>query len=114
MKKNASATHPHLLSPGRIGVLELKNRVVLPAMDMNLCVDGEIEQGDIDHYVARAAGGTGLILPGASAIAFPACTTSLKEPEHSEDKFIPSLRAPPDAVPAAGSKRFVQHQHPVQ
>src|SRR3546814_6833526 len=91
MKKNASATHPHLLSPGRIGVLELKNRVVLPAMDMNLCVDGEIEQGDIDPYVARAAGGTGLIITGASAIAFPAGTTSLKEPGLSEAKFIPGL-----------------------
>ncbi|WP_179503969.1 FAD-dependent oxidoreductase [Nocardioides daedukensis] len=111
MKKNAPATHPHLLSPGRIGVMEVKNRVVLPAMDMNLCVDGEIEQGDIDHYVARARGGTGLIITGASAIAFPAGTASLKEPGLSDDKFIPGLRALADAVHAAGSKLCVQSTH---
>src|SRR3546814_11016088 len=80
-------------------------------MDMNLCVDGEIEQGDIDHYVARAAGGTGLIITGASAIAFPAGTTSLKEPGLSEDKLIPGLRALADAVHAAGSKLCVQSTH---
>ena len=40
-------TYPHLLSPGTIGPITLANRVVMPAMDMNLCVDGEIEQGDI-------------------------------------------------------------------
>lgn len=50
-------SYSHLLQPGRIGPMTLRNRVVLPAMDMNVCVDGEIEQADIDHYAARAAGG---------------------------------------------------------
>ncbi len=47
---------PKLLSPpGTIGPITLSNRVVLPpAMDMNLSEDGEIEQEDIDHFVARA------------------------------------------------------------
>ena len=30
--------------------MTVPNRVVLPAMDMNLCEDGEIEKGDIDHF----------------------------------------------------------------
>jgi len=34
-----------LLSPGRIAGLELSNRVLMPAMDMNLCVDGEMSDG---------------------------------------------------------------------
>src|SRR3546814_1024560 len=46
-----------------------------------------------------------------SAIAFPAGTTSLKEPGLSEDKLIPGLRALADAVHAAGSKLCVQSTH---
>lgn len=42
--------------------METPNRIVLPAMDMNVSEDGEIEQREIDHYVARAKGGAGLII----------------------------------------------------
>ncbi len=104
-------TYSHLLSEGRIGPMTLANRVVLPAMDMNVCVDGEIEQEDVDHYVARAAGGTGLIITGASAVAYPIGATSTKEPGLSEDRFLPGLKALADAVHAAGSKLCVQSTH---
>lgn len=106
-----SQTFPHLLSPGTIGPMTVPNRVVLPAMDMNLCEDGEIEKGDIDHFVARAAGGTGLIITGCCAIAYPVGSTSLKEPGLSEDRFIPGLKALADAVHATGSKLCVQMTH---
>ena len=73
-------------------------------MDMNLCDDGEIEQGDIDHFVARADGGTGLIITGCCAVAYPLGCASTKEPGLSEDRFIPGLKALADAIHAAGSK----------
>ena len=99
------------MSPGRIGPMETPNRIVLPAMDMNVSEDGEIEQREIDHYVARAAGGAGLIITGACAIAFPVGAASLKEPGLSDDKYIPGLKALADAVHAAGSKLCVQSTH---
>ena len=102
---------PRLMSPGRIGPMATPNRIVLPAMDMNVSSDGEIEQREIDHYVARAAGGAGLIITGACAIAFPVGAASMKEPGLSEDKFIPGLKALADAVHAAGSKLCVQSTH---
>ncbi len=80
-------------------------------MDMNLCDDGEIEQGDIEHFVARAAGGTGLIITGASAVAYPEGCASTKEPGLSEDRFIPGLKALADAIHATGSKLCVQMTH---
>ncbi|MGW0041152.1 oxidoreductase [Rhodococcus sp. NPDC003348] len=104
-------TFPHLLAPGTIGPMTLDNRVVLPAMDMNLCEDGEIHQGDIDHFVARAEGGTALIITGCAAVAYPAGCTSRKEPGLSEDRFIPGLKALADAIHAAGSKLCVQMVH---
>lgn len=91
--------------------MTLDNRVVLPAMDMNLCEDGEIHQGDIDHFVARAAGGTGLIITGCAAVAYPAGCTSRKEPGLSEDRFIPGIKALADAIHEAGSKLCVQMVH---
>jgi len=106
-----TGTFPHLLSPGTIGPVTLRNRVVLPAMDMNLCDDGEIEQGDIDHFVARAEGGTGLIITGCCAVAYPLGCASTKEPGLSEDRFIPGLTALADAVHEAGSALCVQMTH---
>lgn len=104
-------TFPHLMAPGRIGPMETTNRIVLPAMDMNVSEHGEIEQAEIDHYVARAEGGAGLIITGACAIAFPFGAASMKEPGLSEDKFIPGLKALADAVHAAGSKLCIQSTH---
>ena len=81
------------------------NRIVLPAMDMNVSEEGEIEQREIDHYVARAAGGAGLIITGACAIAFPVGAASMKEPGLSDDKYIPGLKALADAVRAVHPPR---------
>ena len=104
-------SYSHLLSPGSIGPMSLRNRVVLPAMDMNVCVDGVVGQEDIDHYAARAAGGTGLIITGAAAIAYPVGATSTKEPGLSEDRFIPGLAALADAIHEQGGKLCVQSTH---
>lgn len=104
-------TYPRLLAPGRIGPITLPNRVIMPAMDMNVCHDGVIVAADIDHYVARAAGGTGMVISSASAVAFPVGATSLKEPGLSDDRFIPGLKSLADAVHEAGSLLCVQATH---
>ena len=52
----------HLLSPGKIGNLTIKNRVVMgPTETLYATSDGEITDKIIDFYVARAKGGCGLI-----------------------------------------------------
>ncbi len=104
-------TFQHLTAPGRIGPMDLHNRIVLPAMDMNVSQEGEIEQVEIAHYAARAAGGAGLIITGACAVAFPVGAASMKEPGLSDDTFIPGLKALADAVHAAGSKLCIQSTH---
>lgn len=101
----------HLLAPGRIGPLALANRVVLPGMDMNLCHDGEIVEGDVAHYAARAEGGVAMVVTGACAVAYPHGATSRKEPGLSDDRFLPGLRMLADAVHAAGSTLCVQMTH---
>lgn len=107
----STASFDHLLSPGVIGPMTVSNRVVLPAMDMNVCKDGFIQGDDVEHYAARAAGGTGLVITSASAVSFPIGATSRKEPGLSDDKYIPGLKMLSDAVHAAGSKLCVQMTH---
>jgi len=52
-----------LFEPGRIGKIALKNRIVMAPMGNLLTeLDGRLSQQGIDFYVARAKGGTGLII----------------------------------------------------
>lgn len=101
----------HLLAPGRIAGLALDNRVFLPAMDMNLCDEGEITDGEIAHYSARAAGGTAMVITGTGAVAWPIGATSRHQPAFSDDRYVPSLRRLADAVHAAGGKLCMQMCH---
>ncbi len=53
-----------LFEPGTIGKLSIKNRIVMPAMNVGPLgePDGRISQRLIDFYVERARGGTGLVI----------------------------------------------------
>lgn len=100
-----------LLAPGQIGDLALPNRVVMPAMDMNQSEEGHVSDREIDHYVARARGGTGLVIMGTGAVAWPVGATSRHQPAFSDDSFLPGLRALADAVHAAGGRVCAQLCH---
>ncbi len=55
--------YPHLLSPGRIGNLELKNHIIMgPTETLYASCNGEVTRPLIDYYVRRAKGGVGLIV----------------------------------------------------
>ncbi|MCX6509323.1 MAG: FAD-dependent oxidoreductase [Actinobacteria bacterium] len=103
--------HPTLLTQGRIGSVETRNRIVLPAMDQNSCEDGEITDLNVAHYEARARGGVGLLILETSAVAWPIGATSLHQPALSEDRFIPGLKRLAEAAHRHGSKMFVQMCH---
>lgn len=104
-------TFSSLLSSGRIASLELSNRVFLPAMDMNLCVEGEISDGEIAHYTARAAGGTAMVITGTGAVAWPVGATSRHQPAFSDDRFIPGIRRLADSVHGVGGRLCMQLCH---
>jgi 2,4-dienoyl-CoA reductase-like NADH-dependent reductase (Old Yellow Enzyme family)/NADPH-dependent 2,4-dienoyl-CoA reductase/sulfur reductase-like enzyme len=110
---HATLTGPfaHLLAPGRLGPLELPNRVLLPAMDMNLCDDGVITAGEIEHYTARAAGGAAMVITGSGAVAFPHGATTRNQPGLSDDRFVPGLRALAGSVHAVGGRLCIQLCH---
>lgn len=100
-----------LLAPGRIGGMEVRNRIVLPAMDMNLCEDGSFTPAEVDHYAARARGGTGLVITGTGAVLWPEGAASLHQPAFSDDRHVPAMAALADAVHAEGGRVAMQLCH---
>ena len=55
--------YPRLFSPGRVGGLTLRNRILMAPMEKNLAAPtGAVTQRYVDYCEARAAGGAALIL----------------------------------------------------
>ncbi|MEM9174284.1 MAG: NAD(P)/FAD-dependent oxidoreductase [Myxococcota bacterium] len=103
---------PHLLSPTRIGSMELPNRVVMAPMGVELVeADGVVRQPTIDYYVERARGGVGLIISENTSAAYPHGANSAHEIAVSDDKYLPGLTALTEAVHAAGGKIAIQLAH---
>ena len=63
-------TFKRLLEPGRIGTLELRNRIIMCPMGDSLCErDGTISANQAAYFEARARGGAALLLVGSMGIA---------------------------------------------
>lgn len=107
-----SNRYPHLLSPGRIGTLELKNRIAVAAMGVSLAEeDGTAGEQIIAYHEEQAKGGVGLIIMGVVSVAWPVGAVKMRQTAISEDRFIPDLRILTDRVHAAGAKIAAQLQH---
>lgn len=103
--------YKNLFSPIKIGSMELKNRLVVPAMGTNQCnPDGTIRQGFIDYWSARAKGGWGLCTVEVTAVD-PLGKASLAVPVLYDDKFIPGFKDLIDEVHRQGSKIAIQLHH---
>lgn len=60
----------NLFTPFKIGSMEVKNRIVLSPMGTNSGnIDGTISEDEIDYFVERAKGGTGLIIMGCQFLS---------------------------------------------
>jgi 2,4-dienoyl-CoA reductase-like NADH-dependent reductase (Old Yellow Enzyme family)/pyruvate/2-oxoglutarate dehydrogenase complex dihydrolipoamide dehydrogenase (E3) component len=103
--------YAELLSPGRLGPIHTRNRIVMPAMDQNSCDEGEITDLNIAHYEARARGQVGLLILETSAVGWPVGATSRHQPALSDDRFVPGLARLAEAVHRHGSKMVVQVCH---
>lgn len=103
---------PLLFSPGRIGAMELRNRLVMSPME-NLYAtrDGLPTARSIAYFEERARGGIGLVTLGA-------CTIDARHPEvlnsmhFSDDSVIDVHRELTTAVHAHGAKIQPQIAHP--
>jgi 2,4-dienoyl-CoA reductase-like NADH-dependent reductase (Old Yellow Enzyme family)/thioredoxin reductase len=103
---------PRLFSPGHIGALRLKNRLVMPPMGTQLASDtGAVTSRMIDHYVRRAEGGVGLIIVEFTCVDYPRGKGHYSQLALHDDKLIAGHGDLAEAVHRAGAKVSVQLHH---
>ena len=102
----------HLLSPGRINQMQLKNRIFFSPMGSNLAEeDGSVGERLRRYYVERAKGGAALVTMGSVSVGFPEGASNWRQEAISDDRFIPGIRALADEVHAHDAKLAAQLQH---
>ena len=100
----------NLFQPGKIGKLELKNRIVMPPTVTNYAnIDGTVTERLIDFYAERAKGGVGLIIvecTKAESFLEPFVATNLLR--ISTHQYITGLNDLVEAVHINGAKIALQ------
>ena len=106
-------SYPKLFEKGRIGHLELKNRLVMPAMGTGFASStGEASDEIIRYYADRARGGAGLIITEITRIDEETGIGTSNQLCATDSKHIPRLVRLAEAVHAYDSKIFLQLHHP--
>jgi dimethylglycine catabolism A len=100
-----------LLTPARIGAVEIPNRIVMPPMTTRTAdEEGYVTDDTIAYYLARARGGVGLI---TVEMASPEKVGRHRRREVGiyDDRFLPGLARLVDEIHRAGSKASIQLGH---
>lgn len=96
-----------LFSPITIKDMELKNRVILPAMGTKFAGKASyVTQKLIDYHLARVKGGCGLNIVEVCSVHSPSAPRGFLS--ISEDEYIPGLKGLTDAIHAEGGKAGLQ------
>ena len=93
-----------LLTPARIGAVEIPNRIVMPPMTTRTAdAEGYVTDDSVAYYLARARGGVGLI---TIEMASPEKVGRHRRREVGiyDDRFVPGLTRLVDELHRAGSK----------
>ncbi|KGM13376.1 oxidoreductase [Cellulomonas bogoriensis] len=97
------STYAHVLAPGRIGTLELPNRVIMAPMGTEMGThEGLFTEREIAYYTERARGGTGLVVTGISAVSQDYEQINPGLCRVDTDASVPGLTALAESVHAVG------------
>src|SRR4030067_963903 len=106
-----ATVRPRLFSPGRMGSMQLRNRVVMAPMVVQLASEsGAVTQRTVDYYVRRAAGGAGLVIVEASYIA-PEAKAFACQLGIDRDGLVPGHFELVEAIHRHGAKVALQIHH---
>jgi len=100
-----------LSRPLRFGTAELRNRIVFPGMVTGFgSPDGMLTERAHDYYVARAAGGAGLIIVEQAAVLDEG-RQAQNGLLFSEERFLAPHESLCDALHRAGARTLLQLSH---
>lgn len=100
-----------LFDPGRIGPIEIKNRLIMPSMTTRGAdAEGYVTPDTMAWFVARARGGVGLV---TVEMAAPEAVGRHRRRELGvyDDRFLPGLSELVAALHEAGAKASIQLGH---
>lgn len=101
----------HTFAPWKIGSVDIKNRLIVPAMDSGVFDQkGFVYQPTLDYYGARAAGGFGLVIIEITAVE-PTGVGMPCEPAGWTDECIPGMTKLASVIHEHGAKTIVQLHH---
>ena len=107
-----ASRYRHLLSPGKIGGMTLRNRIAVTAMGASLAEpDGQCGERIIRYHEEQAKGGAGLIITGVAGVAWPVGGNQINQIAVSDDRFLPGLINLANAVHDHGAKIAAQLHH---
>ena len=97
-------------TPCKIGTMELRNRLIIPAMETEYSKEGRINQRLTDYWIERAKGGWAMLTVEVAAVSengrgFPDTLTLYN------DDCIPMYKKLTDEVHKYGSKMAIQLHH---
>ena len=101
----------NLFKPGKIGELEIKNRIYMSPMATNFAaIDGSVTKELIDYYEERARGGVGFIVTGSTHAEMEInrgriTGANMRIDDH---KYIGGLSQLTDTIHLYGAKIFCQ------
>jgi 2,4-dienoyl-CoA reductase-like NADH-dependent reductase (Old Yellow Enzyme family)/thioredoxin reductase len=99
----------NLLAPGRIGTLELRNRMVMAPMGEDLGdLDGQVSTAQMAYLEARARGGLAMVMLGSVAVSFPVGCSNARQTAISDDRHVAGWRAAARRVHRHGSTIAMQ------
>ncbi len=98
-----------ILEPIKINNLEIKNRIFLPAMHLNMAIDYKVTDQLVDFYSERARGGAGMIVVGFATIDKLSGASS--HIGAHKDEYLPGLERLAKAIKDNGSLAAVQINH---
>ncbi|MFC1963783.1 FAD-dependent oxidoreductase [Chloroflexota bacterium] len=105
-------SYEELFKPGRIGGMELSNRLVMPAMLMAYGSGGYVTERTKRYYEERARGGVGLVIVEDITVEAPRGWWRDEVLRVDEEKFVPGLSELTGVIHRHGAKAAIQLYHP--
>lgn len=103
--------YPTLLSPAKIGNVELRNRTIMAAMGMSQSDNGFVNTATLNHYGERAKGGVGGIIVEVTCVDAPLGLNTNGMLVIDDDKYIPGMTQLASVIHDGGAKAFLQISH---
>lgn len=105
------AKYSRLFEPGKIGNLEIRNRIAMAPMGTHWATqDGYVSQTQIDYYSERAKGGAGLVIIEASCVQ-PPVGRGFQQINLDDDRYLPGLSKLAEGIKKHGARASIQLHH---